>query len=187
MRARPRKAARPPTRGELPLQNIEIKAPLRDRNRVEAKLAALGARRLWTLRQRDTFFGVEKGWLKVREVEGRPGELISYRRSTEDAGPRTSEYDVIVVGDAGACLRLLGRVLPVEKVVAKERTLWIYEHTRVHLDRVEKLGDFIELETVVEGTSLGEARAESERVADTLGLRPEEYIAVPYRDLPGRE
>lgn len=165
------------------MQNIEVKVPLRDRANVEKRLEALGARRMWTLRQEDTFLAVPAGWLKLREVEGRPPEVISYKRSTDNAGPRLSEYDVIVVSDPVAWKRLLGRVLPVDAVVRKERTLWIYEHTRVHLDRVDGLGDFLELETVVQALDAGAARAESDRVIRALALNPSEFVPVPYKDL----
>jgi len=163
--------------------NIEIKARLHDRKNEETRLAALGARRLWTHRQKDTFFAVPLGWLKLREVEGRPAEVISYRRPTTHAGPRASDFDVILVEDGAAWLRLFARVLATDKVVAKERTLWIYEHTRVHLDRVDGLGEFLELETVVEEITQEAARAETQRLVATLGIQERDLVAVPYRDL----
>lgn len=165
------------------MQNIEVKARLHDRAKAERRLEALGARRLWSRRQKDTFFAVPMGWLKLREAEERPSELISYLRSTESAGPRASDYDVIVVKDPPTWKRLLGRVLPVDKVVEKERTLWIYEQTRIHLDRVDGLGEFLELETVVESLDPSAARAENERVVRALALDPADFLAMPYRDL----
>jgi predicted adenylyl cyclase CyaB len=170
-----------------PVQNIEVKTPLHDRANIEARLQALGARQMWTRRQVDTFFVVTAGWLKLREAEGRPPEMISYERSTVNSGPRSSQYDVIVLQDPTAWKRLLGRVLPVETVVEKERTLWIYEHTRIHLDKVKDLGDFLELETVVEGLSLDEARAENHRVLSALALERGEFLALPYKDLIARK
>lgn len=165
------------------MRNIEIKARLRNRSNVEQRLEALGAKRVWTLRQKDTFFGVQRGWLKLREAEGRPAELIAYERSTETTGPRLSLYEVRQLKDAEAWKRLLGRVLSVDCIVEKVRTLWIYEHTRVHLDQVDRLGDFLELETVVEGIPERDARAETQRVLETLGIDAADLVAVPYRDL----
>lgn len=168
------------------MQNIEVKTPLAERARIEKKLSALGARPMWVRNQRDTFFDVPEGWLKLRETDGKPAELISYKRSSEHSGPRPSDYDVLVVGDGAAARRLLGRVLPLDRIVEKERTLWIYERTRVHLDRVGGLGEFLELETVVEPGKLEEAAAENARVVETLGLKAEEFIAESYRDLLAR-
>ncbi len=163
--------------------NVEIKVPLADRGAVEDKLQQIGAGWHWTRRQVDTFYEVPNGWLKLREPAGERAELISYRRATDDAGPRPSEYDVLPVEDAELVKRLLGRVLPEGGVVEKTRTLWFQGNTRIHLDRVEGLGDHLELETVVEGISEEDARAESERLIDLLELPRDEFISVPYRDL----
>jgi predicted adenylyl cyclase CyaB len=146
----------------------------------------MGARHEWTRRQTDTFFAVTDGWLKLRETDGAPAELISYRRPTDDAGPRPSEYDVVRLEDAATMRRLLGRVLAVDAVVEKERALFLHGHTRVHLDRVERLGDFLELETVVERMTREAAEAEAEALIEALGLDRSGFVAVPYRDLlPG--
>jgi adenylate cyclase class 2 len=171
------------------VQNIEIKTPLADAERIEARLMALGARKMWTRKQTDTFFSTASGsgWLKLRESEGRPPELISYERSTSDVGPRLSNFDVLVVNDAVAWKRLLGRVLPIECVVEKERTLWIYEHTRIHLDRVKGLGEFLELETVLDGLLPEDAREETARLMHVLSLDPAQFLSLPYKDLLKRK
>ena len=165
------------------MQNIEIKTPLRDRPSTEKRLEAMGARRMWIREQRDTFYEVPRGWLKLRETDETRPELISYERPTDYSGPRESNYDVVPVADAETWKRLLGRVLPLDKVVEKLRTLWVYEHTRIHLDEVTDLGDFLELETIVMDIDSDEAHAESERVIYALALDPDEFISVPYRDL----
>ena len=167
------------------MQNIEIKTPLHHREDAVARLGALGARKMWTRRQVDTFFEVPNpsGWLKLRESEGRPLELISYERSTGESGPRPSEYDVAIVQDVQLWKRLLGRVLQVDAVVEKERTLWVYEHTRIHLDRVEGLGDYLELETVVEDLPAEKAIEENRRVVMALSLDPSEFLSLPYKEL----
>jgi predicted adenylyl cyclase CyaB len=165
------------------MQNIEVKARLQDRGRIEAVLEAMGARPQWTRRQCDTFFVVQHGWLKLREAEGAPAELIVYQRSTADARPRPSDYAVVELGDGETWKRILGRVLGVHKVVRKERTLWLWRHSRVHLDRVEGLGDFIEIETVVDGISAAEAEDEALDLVARLGIEPEQFVAVPYCEI----
>ncbi len=117
------------------MKNIEIKTPIGDRAAVESGLEAMGARRVWRRMQRDSFFAVKRGWLKLREADECEPELISYVRATDSSSPRTSDYDVVPVDDADVWKRLLGRVLDLDAVVEKERTLWLYEHTRIHLDR----------------------------------------------------
>jgi predicted adenylyl cyclase CyaB len=171
------------------VQNIEIKTPLADAERIEARLRALGARKMWTRKQTDTFFSTASGsgWLKLRESEGRLPELISYERSTSEVGPRLSNFDVLVVSEPAAWKRLLGRVLPIDAIVEKERTLWIYEHTRIHLDRVMGLGEFLELETVLDGLLPEDAREETARLMHALSLDPAQFLSLPYKDLLKRK
>ncbi len=165
------------------MQNIEIKTPLPDRAEVELRLQALGAELHWTRRQRDTFFETRGDWLKLREQDGSASELIAYARSTADSGPRASDYDRLPIEEAESWKHLLGRVLPIGRVVAKERTLWIWRHTRIHLDRVEGLGDWLELETVASGITLEEAQTEAQSLIETLALDRDSFEARPYRDL----
>lgn len=174
------------------MKNIEIKTRLDDRSRVERQLRALGARGMWCRLQRDTFFTVPRlgqmtGWLKLREADDSPPELIAYRRSPPDRGPHASDYDVVVVSDAETWKRLLTRVLPIDRVVEKLRTLWLYENTRIHLDRVEGLGQFLELETVVRGPDVEAAHAETRRLMAVLHIREEDCIRGTYRDLLAAE
>ncbi len=167
------------------MKNIEIKSPLENRGEVEDRLRSLDAHHVWTRHQRDTFYRVDRGWLKLREGEGVPAELISYQRSTENSGPRASVYHREPLEDAGRWHSLLGHVLERETVVTKTRSLWRLHHTRVHLDQVEGLGDFLELETVLDGIEEDEGREESDAVIAALGLDPARFLARPYRDLLG--
>ena len=165
------------------MKNIEIKSPLTDRPGTEERLRSLGAKLEWTRRQIDTFFNSHSGWLKLREVEGCPAELISYRRSVENSGPRESDYNILRIGEACELSSILESSLGILGRVEKRRALWSYRNTRVHLDRVEGLGDFLELETVLADIDSEEGTAESEEVINLLELDRESFISVPYLEL----
>jgi predicted adenylyl cyclase CyaB len=165
------------------LKNIEIKSPLSDRPGTEERLRSLGAKLEWTRRQIDTFFNSPSGWLKLREVEGCPAELISYRRSVENSGPRESDYNILRIDEACELSSILESSLGILGRVEKRRSLWIYRNTRVHLDRVEGLGDFLELETVLADIDGAKGAAESEEVINLLELDRESFISVPYLEL----
>ena len=165
------------------MRNIEIKCVLDDRQAIEARLEELGADRVWVARQRDTFYAVTHGWLKLREHEGGEAELIAYVRATDTSEPRASDFERAVIDDVELWKRLLGMALTVDVVVQKERTLWMHRHTRVHLDRVEDLGDYLELETLIGEIDEDEARAENEAIIETLALDRGSFLAVPYREL----
>ena len=169
------------------MKNIEIKAPLADRADTEEKLRSIGARLEWTRNQVDTFFDAPSGWLKLREVEGCPAELISYRRSVEDSGPRESDYDILRMEEARELSSVLEHSLGILGRVEKQRSLWLYRNTRVHLDRVKGLGDFLELETVLAGIDATEGTAESEEVISLLELNKDLFISVPYLELLHRQ
>jgi predicted adenylyl cyclase CyaB len=164
------------------MQNIEIKAPVPDRAALEHRIADLGAELRWARTQRDVFFHVPAGYLKLRRVEGEPGELIAYVRAS-GRDPRPSDYDIATVEDAATLEHVLTRSLGVRGVVEKVRTLYLWRHTRIHLDAVAGLGEFMELETVVRDIPLEEARAEAGTVIERLALDRESFLDRPYLEL----
>ena len=165
------------------MQNIEIKTPIDSIEAIEILLLEIGVEKIWTRKQCDTFFEVARGWLKLREADDCQPELISYVRSINDSGPRPSTYDLAPLDDAEQWKRLLGRVLDSECVVRKTRTLWIWKHTRIHVDVVESLGQFLELETVIKDITTEEAEREAAQMIAHLQLDPERFISIPYREM----
>lgn len=164
------------------MQNLEIKTPIGEPDALLGRLSALGATRQWTRRQRDVFFVVPRGYLKLRVHDPGEAELIAYER---EAGthPRPSDYVVVPVADAAGLEAALGRSLGVRGVVEKSRTLHLWRHTRIHLDEVAGLGAFLELETVLSGISRSEGEAEIRAVIAGLDLDPSRFLAVPYLEL----
>jgi predicted adenylyl cyclase CyaB len=162
-------------------QNIEIKCRCADLEKVCQKAKKLGAEDKGLLRQRDTFFQGVKARIKLREV-GEKAELISYRRKDAPEA-RASDYVVIPVADPEAMRAVLDHGLGEKGVVKKVRHLFLYRHTRIHLDEVEGLGSFVELETVLSDIDETEGRKELSEVAEALGLRPEDSLAKPYVEL----
>lgn len=164
------------------MQNIEIKARVPDRSALLVALERLGARSVWERAQRDTFFVVSRGYLKLREVDGEPAELIAYERAP-GSQPRPSDYDIATTADGPTLRTVLARSLGVRGVVAKRRVLHFWGHTRIHLDDVDGLGTFLELETVADGITLEEARVEAREVMDALVIRSEDLLDRPYLEL----
>jgi len=164
------------------MQNIEIKSHVRDRAAMETRVRELGAEPVWTHRQRDVFFPVPEGYLKLRRVEGQPGELIAYIRAA-GTDPRPSDYDIAPVADPARMEEVLSRALGVRGVVEKTRRLLIWRHTRIHLDEVENLGSFLELETVAREIPLETAETEAREVIARLELDPADFLDRPYLEL----
>ena len=163
--------------------NIEIKARLRDRSRVEARAAAMADGPARILRQEDTFFRGRKGRLKLRVESGGPGQLIYYERS-DGRAPKPSTYHITRIDDPGPLSISLEHALGIRGRVIKERTLFLVGRTRIHLDRVTGLGDFMELEVVLEeGQSREEGAGEAEALMRELGIPEEDRVEGAYMDL----
>ena len=165
------------------MRNLELKASCPDLEAMRERAERLGARYAGAFAQRDTFFASgAPGRLKLREVADGPAELIAYRRA-DLAGARSSDYDIYPVADPDRLRGVLTAALGEAGVVEKRRWLYVLDHTRIHLDEVHGLGDFVELETVLDGAPDAEAHAELARIAAGLEIRRETLVAVAYVDL----
>jgi predicted adenylyl cyclase CyaB len=164
------------------MTNIEIKARCADPVAVRRRLADRGVTMTQRMRQVDTYFQAPRGRLKLREIDGQEAQLIQYDRPDQTAA-HASEYVVAPLVEPGLVRQALTRALGVRRVVEKTRELYLWEHTRVHLDEVAGLGGFLELETVITDQSREEAERECREVQKALGIRPVELVAGSYVDL----
>jgi adenylate cyclase class 2 len=166
-----------------PRRNLELKARDRDPARSLAACQALGAEDRGTLTQRDTYFAVPRGRLKLREEPDTPATLIAYERP-DVPGDKESRYHLVEVPDTEAMRGALVSVLGVTVVVAKARRLFIHEGVRIHLDRVEGLGDFIEFEGVAaEDEDPARFTSRLEALRRELDIRDRDLVSGSYSDL----
>jgi predicted adenylyl cyclase CyaB len=166
-------------------RNVEVKVKVEDPAAVLARIPSLGADDRGVIRQTDTYFkGAAEGLrLKLREQDPGPAELIAYERPTE-AGLRTSRYMVVPESRPAELKRALELALGIRSVVVKTRRLLLAGRTRIHLDEVEGLGSFLELEVVLGAAEAEEAgRVEAKRILAALGLANAPRIAGSYAEL----
>lgn len=168
------------------MENIEIKHQVPGLDRFRASLDNLPASRVGNLRQIDTYFLTNHGRLKLREQTG-PGEadsatLIAYIRPDASTS-RVSQYHLMPVAEPDTLRAMLTDTLGVLTRVRKRRELFIYGQTRVHLDTVDHLGSFVELETVIAYQSHEDTWAEHRLVKKNLALDEYEPIKFSYSDL----
>jgi len=164
-------------------RNIEIKARIPTVEKMLPLARALADGDMEVIDQIDTFFHVAHGRMKLREFADGSAELIHYHRAnTTEARP--SDYVRVPVGDAQGLREVLARGCGVIGQVRKRRLLLLVGQTRVHLDRVEGLGDCIELEVVLrEDQGDDEGRAIAEALMQRLGLVDAPRLAGAYLDL----
>ncbi len=163
--------------------NVEIKAVVRDWNRTSQAATALSDSPVETLEQQDTFFACSHGRLKLRQFSARRGELIAYRRQNV-SGPKSSRYLITKTNEPTSLCAVLAESLGVIGTVKKQRHLYLHGQTRIHLDQVDSLGTFLELEVVMRPD---QPVAEGEHIARALMKKLEvkqaDLIADAYLDL----
>jgi adenylate cyclase, class 2 len=165
------------------MQNIEIKIRVSDLSGLRHHLKELGYVPQAKIIQVDTYFRTSTGRLKLRELEvSSDASLISYLRP-DNQGSRISHYRILSVQEPEAMKSLLAESLGILTVVRKHRELYIIGHTRIHLDSVEGLGTFLELETVVGAQGEDDAWREHRDLRAILSIADHEPVPVSYSDL----
>ena len=165
-------------------RNIEIKARVDDLAAVRERVVPLADEGPTVLEQEDTFFAVSRGRLKLRRFAAAPeAELIYYERC-DIPGPKESHYRVYRTREADSLVAVLSQACGLTGVVRKRRTLHLIGQTRVHLDEVEGLGDFVELEVVLRADEDERAGlAVVRKLMAELGIGPEQLVEKAYVDL----
>jgi predicted adenylyl cyclase CyaB len=163
--------------------NIEIKARAEDLTALAEQVAEVGGRGPEIIRQEDTFFPCAEGRLKLRKFADGTGELIAYARES-GAGPTESRYAISPVTDAARLLSVLSQALGILGVVRKTRTLYMLGRTRVHLDQVEGLGSFVELEVVLAPDEERDSGLrEASEILHRLGIGQDDLLDGAYIDM----
>jgi predicted adenylyl cyclase CyaB len=163
--------------------NIEIKARIKDLDRLRARAEELSDVPGELISQEDTFFLVPSGRLKLRVLAPDRGELIYYERA-DASGPRPSDYIISPTSDPESLKALLSTALGVRGVVRKQRWLYLVGNTRIHLDEVAALGSFLELEVVLDPGQTAEAGEQTAVALMTkLGIETGDLVEMAYIDL----
>ncbi|RMG82248.1 MAG: CYTH domain-containing protein [Bacteroidetes bacterium] len=166
----------------MPL-NIEIKAKCQSPDRIHEILNAQNAEYRGEDHQIDTYFKVPHGRLKLRE--GRiENHLIHYFRDNQ-AGPKKSEV-LLFKTDPGSNLKtILTTACGILTVVDKKRSIYYIENVKFHVDDVQGLGRFVEIEAIDTDGNLSERHLleQCEYFMRQLQIEPADLLDVSYSDL----
>ncbi|KAH7723217.1 hypothetical protein AAVH_09234 [Aphelenchoides avenae] len=166
-------------------KNVEVKAKVDDIEKLLAKAKVLcNGAEPECLRQQDTFFTARNGRLKLREFvdSKQAAELIYYQRPDTE-GPKVSEYVKVTTDDPMKLKEALGRAMGIHGEVNKMRYLYVYGQTRIHIDSVESLGDFMELEVCLnDDQSVEEGELIANDILELLGIPKDSLIQGAYMD-----
>jgi predicted adenylyl cyclase CyaB len=166
--------------------NFELKARCLDLALTRERARAIATRWLGLDQQVDTYFKTAAGRFKLRESSLSGAQLVPYLRPDSPLA-RRSDYVVIPLPDPERTKQLLAELLGIHRVVRKVREIGLFENVRIHLDRVEGLGDFVELEAVWDGAGAGEAE-QARKVTflrERLAIRDADLVAASYEGLLG--
>jgi len=166
-------------------RNVEIKARVEDLEAVRQAVESLTDSAPTVLRQVDTFYHCRHGRLKLREIHGHSAELISYIRA-DATGPKPSEYTCVPVANPRLLHEALSSSLGTRGAVKKVRTLYLIGQTRAHLDVVEGLGQYIELEVMLaDDQPVSEGEQTARKLLRQLDISEAQLVKGAYIDLLG--
>ncbi len=162
---------------------IEIKARLRDRASAEQILAAHSARSVGTDRQKDTYFRVAEGRLKLRE--GNIENALIYYRRPDQTGPKRSDVALYKTQPGDGLKEILTQAMGVLSTVEKIRKIYFIDNVKIHLDEVAGLGQFIEIEAIDADGSIGSERLREQcsRWMAAFGILQTDLFENSYSDM----
>ncbi len=165
------------------MQNIEIKAVYQDFDFAKSVIAKLGGDFYSSLEQKDVYFNVRNGRMKLRFLNENEGYLVHYERANE-SGPKSSYYEIFHAEPPDELQKLLEPALGVRAVVKKKRDVYLIDNVRVHLDEVETLGRFLEFEAVLdENQNAADEREKLGRYMQEFKISEDSLVEDSYLDL----
>lgn len=168
-------------------KNIEIKAQIKNLPKLLTLAKEISDSDEIIINQKDIFYNVPKGRLKLRIFSPQKGELIYYERNDMN-GPTESNYFITKIENPSTLNETLSLALGIKGVVEKKRILFLIGQTRLHVDNVENLGQYMELEVVLrEGQSNKNGEDIAKDLMRKLEISDEDLIDKAYIDLIVKE
>jgi len=164
-------------------RNVELKARLDSLPAARDVAQQLATQPPRTQVQTDTYFNCRQGRLKLREIQDQFAQLIWYARDNEPR-PRTCDYQLLDVEDPASLRQMLAGALGIRGVVRKQREIYLHHNVRIHLDRVEELGTFLEFEAVMRpAQDVVQGEAQLRELSERFAITPDQLLSQSYGDL----
>jgi len=165
------------------MKNVEIKARHDKHKKMRSYLQSNNARFEGIDNQTDTYFNCPNGRLKLREgnIEN---NLIFYRRD-DTVRPKESDIQLHPVQQSKTLKKVLTESYGVDIVVKKQREIYFIENVKFHLDVIESLGKFAEIEAIDQTGTIGEDRLtnQCQFYMEALQITPDMLVAESYSDM----
>jgi predicted adenylyl cyclase CyaB len=161
--------------------NYEFKARLRNEKLVRAVLKRLRARGVGTDHQVDTYFRVPAGRLKVRQ--GRIENALIFYQRRDAPRARRATVAMMLLPRRNSLREILAAGLDVLAVVKKRREIYFVGNVKIHLDRVRRLGKFLEVEAVSRTGDIKKIRTQARKFQKLLAVSNSDIVPQSYCDL----
>ncbi len=125
--------------------NLELKTKIKSFDFFETVLSEICAEYKGIINQKDIYYKFKNGLLKLR-IENNKFTLIKYLR--DEKNKRWSNYELLELSGKNP-EKYLSDIFEIDAVVKKKRKVYLYNNTRIHLDNVNGLGKYLELETLL--------------------------------------
>lgn len=163
--------------------NFELKARHKNIGEAEAILQQQHPLFIGEDHQIDTYFNAANGRLKLRESSIEQA-LIFYERTNAAAAKQSNV--ILYQHQPDVSLKtILEASVGVKTVVNKNRKIYFIDNVKFHFDKVEGLGEFLEIEAIDKDGTLGieKIKAQCQYYQHLLQVRPEDVIAESYSDM----
>ncbi|UCG02149.1 MAG: class IV adenylate cyclase [Candidatus Heimdallarchaeota archaeon] len=165
--------------------NIEFKAQCNDPEKIKKILTSRNADYKGLDRQVDTYFKVNTGRLKLREGDIEKALIFYSRKDTKE--PKQSNVTLFPVDSNSSTLlkEILVKSLGVLVIVSKQRSIYFIDNIKFHIDTVEELGSFVEVEAIdINGTiGVTKLQEECQFFLKLFEIPEEDLISTSYSDL----
>lgn len=165
-------------------KNLEIKIRVDSFDKIKEKLADYYS---GILKQKDTYYVVNDGRLKLRQEEGNTGYFIRYYRDNL-LSEKISKYYTYNIPNIEEFDVIFNNAMQTKIIVEKERTLYLYKNARIHLDKIVGLPEtkslYVEIEVVIKNEEDDKKSNElMEELLIMMDLKNSEVIALGYREI----
>ncbi|MBK8965388.1 MAG: class IV adenylate cyclase [Saprospiraceae bacterium] len=169
--------------------NIELKARTNRHAEIRRWLRENNADFRGLDEQTDTYFQLPEGRGRLKLRQGTiENNLIHYHRS-DDPAARASEVCLAPVTDPEALLNCLTLALGVRVQVKKRREIYFVENVKIHLDELDGLGQFVEIEAIAPAPDFPNdtLHAQCTFFMALFQIQPEDILAESYSDMLSRK
>jgi len=167
----------------MPHLNVEIKAACSDPDRIRSVLRRHNADFRGTDHQTDTYFKIPAGRLKLREgnIEN---ALIFYNRPNQP-GPKTAHVSLCPLHPDSKLKDLLTNALGILTTVRKQREIYFIQNVKFHIDSVDGLGSFVEIESIGSDSAIGTEKLldQCKKYLELFAIADEDLIDCSYSDM----